>query len=191
MGSLQSVSGFSIRNTNNAGDGDRWTTDFQIYVSTDNAIWLDAASGTLEKSIAEVQSILCSVSASVRYVKFEILAGGNAGRGLGFFRPDIVPREEYYFYTPNTRDWLADPAAAGRPSYEYTQDRNMEKNMSPCTGTPGTCPVAPLEARTDCLHLSSMGYISSAAINDVVNSEIIGSVAVGSLQLQLTDNAHF
>ena len=90
MGSLQSVSGFSIRNTNNANHGDRWTTDFQISVSADNAIWLDAASGTLEESIAAVQSILCSVSANVRYVKFETLAGGNAGRGLGFFRPDVV-----------------------------------------------------------------------------------------------------
>ena len=90
MGSLQSVSGFSIRNTNNANYGDRWTTDFQISVSADNAVWLDAASGTLEKSIAAVQSILCSVSANVRYVKFETLAGGNTGRGLGFFRPDIT-----------------------------------------------------------------------------------------------------
>jgi hypothetical protein len=102
------------------------------------------------------------------------LGGGNSGSA------------EYYFYAPNTRNWLTDPDATARPSYEY--EYVSATNMSAFTGTPGTCSVS---TANDCLHPSSMGYISSAAINDVVNSEIIGSVAVGSLQLRLTDNAHF
>jgi hypothetical protein len=79
---------------------------------------------------------------------------------------------EYYFYAPNMRNWLADPAATERPSYEYELDGTTKPILRPSNGNRGDCPVA---IDTDCLHLTSMGYIAASTTGDGIHD--------GSLQL--------
>ena len=52
---------YTIRNTNNGPYNDRWTVNFQISVSGDGTNFALDLSGTLAKSIANLQVMVCFV----------------------------------------------------------------------------------------------------------------------------------
>lgn len=87
LGAVVGVSAFEIVNTLN-GDrrlrsADRWTADYTVEASEDKVAWMEAAAGTLAKSLAK--QVVDSTVAHMRYVRFSIVGYGGSGGGLGYF----------------------------------------------------------------------------------------------------------